>query len=437
MVAILVAKLLALPIYCRRGIYYLHTRINGVQVKRSLHTSDAFTAKLRALEWLKVVAMATNKPKLTDFNFSDVNRYEIDIAAGRYKADGDEDHQRLLEALKLVQAKTQTPEPKVPYGLPHSKTRSKKAGLKVGELLEKFFLVNSKHSQATQNGYRSDANEFAKLLKNPNVSDITKTDITVYIEWLAAKKTNPRTTDKKVGVIRSLLNYAKEHGYFHGDNPAAGRNILTKKQKLNSDAPTWEFLQIKQFFGSENFMELRKTEPDFYYVCMLGVLTGVRVSALAAIKKADLQATLNGCRFIKIRKDKTAAGKREVPIATELYEELLEFAGDREGIFRFTERAEDEKGSSDPIRKRLEKLKTELQLKGAGLYFHGFRKFFNNWMLQMDVPFEARCQYVGHDIEHVNVATYGKKFSTDKLGGLVIPVQRRLLAEVRPHKIKN
>ncbi len=55
----------------------------------------------------------------------------------------------------------------------------------------------------------------------------------------------------------------------------------------------------------------------------------------------------------------------------------------------------------------------------------------------MDVPFEARCQYVGHDIEHVNVATYGKKFSTDKLGGLVIPVQRRLLAEIRPHKIKN
>ena len=406
-------------------------------MKRSLHTSDAFTAKLRALEWLKVVAMAANKPKLTDFNFSDANRYEIDIAAGRYKADGDEDHQRLLEALKLVQAKTQTTEPKVPHGLPHSKTRSKKAGLKVGELQEKFFLVNSKHSQATQNGYRSDANEFAKLLKNPNVADITKTDITVYIEWLAAKKTNPRTTDKKVGVIRSLLNYAKEHGYFHGDNPAAGRNILTKKQKLNSDAPTWEFLQIKQFFGSENFTGLQKTEPDFYYICMLGVLTGVRVSALAAIQKADLQATLNGCHFIKIRKDKTAAGKREVPIATELYEELLEFAGDREGLFRFTERAEDEKGSSDPIRKRLEKLKAEIKLKGSGLYFHGFRKFFNNWMLQMDVPFEARCQYVGHDIEHVNVATYGKKFSTDKLGSLVIPVQRRLLAEIRPHKIKN
>ena len=402
-------------------------------MKRSLHTPDPFTARIRALEWLKAVAMATNRPKLTDFNFSNAKRYEIDTVAGRYKAEGAEDHQRLLEALRQINAQNQpnTTEPKEALsGLPPHGQRN--VGLKIGELLEKFFLVNSKHSQATQNGYKSDAKEFAKLLKNPNVSDITKTDITVYIEWLAKKKTNPRTTDKKVGVIRSLLNYAKEHGYFHGDNPAAGRNILTKKQKLNSEAPTWEFLQIKQFFGSENFKKLRETEPDFYYICMLGVLTGVRVSALAAIKKVDLQATLNGCFYIKIRKDKTAAGVREVPIATEIYQELLEFAGDREEIFRFTERAEDEKGSSDPIRKRLEKLKTEIKLKGLGLYFHGFRKFFNNWMLQMDVPFEARCQYVGHDIEHVNVATYGKKFSTDKLGSMIIPVQRRLLAEIRP-----
>ncbi len=392
-----------------------------MQVKRSLRTADAMTAKLRALEIMGVVAMATNKPKLTDFDFSDVQRYEIDIGRGIYKADGDDDHARMKETLALIQAKSKTENAEtIRGGLPHPKTNSKRAGLKIGELLEKFFLVNSKHSEATRNGYKSDANEFAKLLKNPNVADITKTDITVYIEWLASKKTNPRTTDKKVGVIRSLINYAKEHGYFYGDNPASGRNILTKKQKLNNGAPTWELAQIKQFFGSESFKQLRETEPDFYYVCLFGVLTGIRVSALASIQKVDLQITLNGCHFIKIRDDKTDAGKREVPIAPKLYAELLEFACDRERLFNFVCRAEDGKGSSDPIRKRLEKLKAEINLEGPGLYFHGFRKFFNNWMLQMDVPFEARCQYVGHDIEHVNVATYGKKFSTSKLGQIVI-----------------
>ena len=410
-------------------------------MKRSLHTPDPFTARIRALEWLKAVAMAINKPKLTDFNFSDVKRYEIDVAQGRYKAEGDEDHQRMMDALRQIHAqtepKTKTEESKVPYGLPHSKNYTKKVGLKMGELLEKFFLVNRQHSKATKNGYTSDASEFAKLLKNPNVADITKTDITVYIEWLAGKKTNPRTIDKKVGVVRSLLNYAKEHGYFYGDNPASGRNILTKKQKLNSNAATWELPQIRQFFGSENFKSLRETEPDFYYICLIGVLTGVRVSALAAIKRADLQTTLNGCFYIKIRQDKTVAGKREVPISSEIHQELLEFAGDRDQIFSFSERAEAQKGSSDSIRKRLEKLKTEVKLSGSGLFFHGFRKFFNNWMLQMEVPFEARCQYVGHEIEHVNVATYGKKFSIDKLGSMIIPVQQLLLAEIRPQAIKN
>jgi integrase len=376
--------------------------------------------------------MATNKPKLSDFNFGVINRYEIDIAQGRYKADGDEDHQRLLEALKLIQPKNQTPAPNVSRGgLPPPANGTKKVGLKLDELVQKFFLVNSKHSEPTKSAYRGTASEFATLLKNPNVTDVTKTDVTTYIEWLSTKKTNPRTIDNKTANLRSLINYAKKNGYFFDENPASGRNILTKKQKLNSDAPTWEYAQIKQFFGSENFRVLQKTDPDLYYICVLGVLTGVRVSALATIKKQDLQATQTGCKFIKIHKDKTAAGRREVPIDTELFNELLIFMGDREDLFRFTERADDGKGSSDAIRKRLNKIKTELGLKGLGLNFHGFRKFWNNWMLQNNIQFEARCQYVGHEIDHVNVATYGKPISTDRLGQIIIPVQKLLMAEIR------
>ena len=62
--------------------------------------------------------MAANKTKLSDINLGDVKRYEIDIIQGRYKAEGDVDHQRLLEALKKIQVKNQTPEPKVSFGLP-------------------------------------------------------------------------------------------------------------------------------------------------------------------------------------------------------------------------------------------------------------------------------------------------------------------------------
>ena len=331
----------------------------------------------------------------------------------------------------LIQAKNQNPEPNVKQGgLPPTAYGSKKVGLKLDELVKKFFLINSRHSEPTRYAYTGTATEFAKLLRNPNVADITKTDVTAYIEWLATKKTNPRTIDNKTANLRSLLNFAKNQGYFFDENPASGRNILTKKQKLNADAETWDHTQIKQLFTSKSFRDLQQTDPDFYWICILGVLTGGRVSALASIKKADMQATIAGCKFIKIRKDKTVAGRREVPIDTEIFNEIIKFSADRDKIFRFSERLEAGKGSSDVIRKRLNKIKTELNLNGLGLNFHGFRKFWNNFMIQNDISFEARCQFIGHEIDHVNVATYGKKLSTDKLGQLIIPVQRQLLAEI-------
>lgn len=38
-----------LPVYLRCGVYYLHTRLNGRQIKVSLRTRDKDTAMLRAL----------------------------------------------------------------------------------------------------------------------------------------------------------------------------------------------------------------------------------------------------------------------------------------------------------------------------------------------------------------------------------------------------
>ena len=110
----------------------------------------------------------------------------------------------------------------------------RKVGLKLAELVTKFFLMKSQHSETTRYAHQGATAEFAKLLKNPNVTDITQSDITTYIEWLFTKKTNPRTVDNKIGALRSLINFAKKHGYFFGENPAAGRNILTAPTSAES-----------------------------------------------------------------------------------------------------------------------------------------------------------------------------------------------------------
>ena len=85
----------------------------------------------------------------------------------------------------------------------------RKVGLKLAELVTKFFLMKSQHSETTRYAHQGATAEFAKLLKNPNVTDITQSDITTYIEWLFTKKTNPRTVDNKIGALRSLINFSR------------------------------------------------------------------------------------------------------------------------------------------------------------------------------------------------------------------------------------
>ncbi|WP_395058412.1 hypothetical protein, partial [Polaromonas sp.] len=70
-------SMLNLPIYLLGSSYYLHTRINGQQFKRSLRTSYKRIAIMRAIALLDTM----HKKDLPA-------KYELDIARGILKADG-------------------------------------------------------------------------------------------------------------------------------------------------------------------------------------------------------------------------------------------------------------------------------------------------------------------------------------------------------------
>lgn len=82
--------MLKLPVYLRGSTYYLHTRVLGRQVKKSLGTSDKKTAMIIAGHLLlKLIPMT-------------IKKYEIDIHRGVYKSDSAEDHSRMLDALEHI-----------------------------------------------------------------------------------------------------------------------------------------------------------------------------------------------------------------------------------------------------------------------------------------------------------------------------------------------
>ncbi|WP_433853541.1 hypothetical protein [Stenotrophomonas nitritireducens] len=135
--------MLGLPIYLIGSTYYLHTRIEGRQVKRSLRTSYQRVAIIRAINLMDSLMRKDLPPK-----------YEIDVSRGIFKADGAEDHARLIqavEAMKALNAIQPAPVAAAPVAATATPADDPTA-LKLGELLERFLLLKSVR-QATADSY--------------------------------------------------------------------------------------------------------------------------------------------------------------------------------------------------------------------------------------------------------------------------------------------
>ena len=224
--------MLSLPVYRRAGVYYFHTRINGQQVKRSLRTSDPLVAKLRAVQLLGALNM--HRPKVSDFILPDtLKKYEIDLASGKLRADSAEDHERMMQALDRLSSYTP---PSPPRGSDVEAVASAGAipaqgRLSLTDLAEQFFKLKSSLSDGTKTDYLATAKGFDAYTKNQPLSRVSDLLVTGYMGYLASKGNTPRTTDKKIGAIRALFNFAIKQKLHQGHNPAADRNLLTKKEK--------------------------------------------------------------------------------------------------------------------------------------------------------------------------------------------------------------
>ena len=82
-----------IPVYLRGSSYYLHTRVGGKQFKRTLKTSNKSLAIIRASKILGA---------LMEIDLAGLRKFEINLKEGILKADGAEDHARMMEALAML-----------------------------------------------------------------------------------------------------------------------------------------------------------------------------------------------------------------------------------------------------------------------------------------------------------------------------------------------
>lgn len=402
--------MLKLPIYFLGSSYYLHTRIGGKQVKRSLRTSYQRVAIIRAIKLLDSL-MRKDLPQ----------KYELDASRGIFKAEGPEDHARLMQAIdamKALHAGQPTPVAPVPVDVADDPT-----ALHLEELLEKYFLLK-KVTQATVDSYRNTTLELSKFLRNPRITRIAASDITRYQEHLVKKGNGLRTVSNKIATISALLNFAKLQQYMRGDNPAAGRSLLSNKQKRKDGWATFETDEIATVLGSEFFRERLKKDSDYTTAVLLGLFTGCRVGEITALQKDNFKRSRKGIPYITIRNSKTEAGIRDIPLHPYIFAHigpaLDALKSSDEKLFQYAKRKG--KGSGNAVGKMFARNLESAGVNRDKLVFHSLRKYVNNELMQNGVPLEPRCQFAGHEIDNVNVQTYTKTIGVDDLAAAIFPV---------------
>jgi integrase len=412
--------MLNIPVYPRNGIYYLHTRINGKQVKRSLLTSDKRLATIKALQYLNALYMPFDPDKIRKFN--------IDIANGIYQADGEDDHRRMIETLDTIGKigifkKTQTPPLEAPSC---SKPANELPSLRLPELVDKFFNLKKQLKPATATSYRNAANEFAGFLGNPYIYKIGNSDITRYQEHLS-KTNHTRTIDNKMGVLSTLFNFAIKQGYYFEDNPAKGRMIMNKKDKARGGYESFENIEISSIYRKDYLQTHKLKDPDFYFCILLGLITGCRISEITSLEVSQIKA--EPVPHINIVDSKTMAGVRKVPIPQSVYNELKTFMPAKGKIFKYKDRLG--KGSGNAVSQKFKRHMLAIGVLRDKLVFHSLRKYLNHFMLSEAVQIEARCQFFGHELDNVNVTTYAREYTIQDLAKLALEPQQKILDMIK------
>lgn len=418
--------MLNLPVYLRGSTYYLHCRVHGRQFKRSLNTADKTVAIMRAARLLEAILVMDDIKR--------AKKYEIDLGRGIFKADGPEDHAMLLEAIgrlpdymlqrQVASQPVAIPAPPPPASHVHSLT--------LVEVLDKFLLLK-KVKPATATAYKNTVKEFVTFHQSRcAVLEILPSDFVRYQEHLAVKGNTSRTIDNKITNLKSVLNFAADQGYI-SKNPIQVKNLQSKKQKMTEGYLIFEPDEVNKIFTCDYFKAQKRSDPDYYYCLLLEIFSGCRIAELTSLTKGQIKQSAEGTWFIQIRDSKTVAGRREIPLPEILFTDLgfsdfIKHITSTDTVFRYVDRTG--KGSGNAVGKKFARHLQEEGIDRGKLVFHSLRKFVNDFFMKNGVDFEPRCQFMGHEIDSVNVATYAKKFNVDELYRLTENARAKVLALV-------
>jgi integrase len=248
---------------------------------------------------------------------------------------------------------------------------------------------------------------------------ITRSDISDFIDDLIADGVLPQTIQKKyLSALNGLFSLAQSSGVIPtGELPTRNHKLFTKadKRKAQHKSGYKPFTdeELALIFNHATLLELEK--PCDFWLPLLGLFTGGRISELCQLKVTDIMQ-IDGIWTIDINDEdaaqtlKTPAALRKIPLPPQLIQigflDYLEMARPYGGtIFPYIEPDAFNHYGKTPGR-RFGEFLDRLKITSPNKVFHSFRSTSNNRLKQLGVGEETRCQFVGHDHDTVNSKVY-------------------------------
>lgn len=305
----------------------------------------------------------------------------------------------------------------------------------IDELIDRYQIRHQDRlSKKAMYEYGNMQRKFAAWLKSRSGTDhiplnrVGRPEIASFIDVLNSGGTKLQTIQKKyLAALNGLFEFAQTAGeYPAGDLPTKNHKIYTRRdQKKTKSKSGWKPFSnddLSLIFNAGNLLALDK--PCDYWLPLLGLFTGGRLSELCQLKPANIRQ-INGIWAIDINEEdddqsvKTVAGIRIIP----LHPQLIDL-----GFLDYVEDVRQYGGTIFPYMKpdrfnhygKTPGRRFGVYLDGLGIsdrqkVFHSFRSTSNDRLKQNGVPEESRCQFIGHEHDTVNSKSYSEEYGVQFL----------------------
>ncbi len=243
--------------------------------------------------------------------------------------------------------------------------------------------------------------------------------------------------DNYVGVLNGLYKWAQTQRALSASDAVAQRWRQRITSKADKKARALSGKANRAFKGHEltkafdpKVYKAANRHSHHFWPPVIALFTGMRLGEISQLACDDIRME-DGTWIIDIndedyKKVKTAAARRVIPMHAELIGlGLPEFVQDVKALGLGTQLFPALIPKVDGSIGNATGKKWDLYLKDIGLTddaltFHSLRRTANTLLKKMRVPFDVRCQMVGHDLDHVN-EFYATEYSVVDLADMVLP----------------